>query len=74
MSPENDTPTFSNPGGSAGPTSGVIIILLILVIGALYYWGVAETRKNNPTPLPLIPGDASSTIDYNATSSTTTAQ
>lgn len=37
MNPEN--------GGSAGPVIGVIIILAIIVLGGLYFWGQRSDRS-----------------------------
>ena len=39
-----------------GPIIGVIIIVLLLVLGGLYFWG-AQLNRTTPI-LPLIPGDA----------------
>jgi hypothetical protein len=46
--------------GSAGPTIGIIIIVILLVFGALYFWG-AKLNQKDAEPLPLIPGDSTST-------------
>ncbi|MDP2648814.1 MAG: hypothetical protein Q8P19_02840 [bacterium] len=46
---------------SAGPIIGVIIIVLLLVVGALYFWGSHLNSDNSPDQLPLIPGDNSTT-------------
>ena len=29
----------SNSGGSAGPVIGIIVILAIIILGGLYFWG-----------------------------------
>ena len=46
-----------------GPTIGIIIILLLMGLGALYFWG-ARLNHENQNPPPYIPGD---TIDLSAT-------
>ncbi|MDZ4226980.1 MAG: hypothetical protein U1D26_00715 [Patescibacteria group bacterium] len=46
---------------SAGPIIGVIIIVLLLVVGALYFWGSHLNSDNSPDQLPLIPGDSPTT-------------
>ncbi len=38
-----------------GPVVGIVIILLLLVFGGLYFWGASMNRKTEP--LPFIPGD-----------------
>jgi len=43
-----------------GPTAGVIIILVLLMAAAVYFWGQHANQKNNPeNKLPLIPADNS---------------
>jgi hypothetical protein len=46
----------------AGATVGTIIIVILMIFGALYFWGAslnANSRNNQP---PLIPGDATTTL------------
>jgi len=40
-----------------GPTVGIVIIVLLLFVGALYFLGKELTRQSK-TPPPYIPGDA----------------
>jgi len=42
---------------SSGPLVGTVIIVVLLLIGALYFWGAALNRKNTVDQLPLIQGD-----------------
>jgi hypothetical protein len=64
MPPQNTTPIDPKDHllppaqkSSAGPVVGIIIILVLLIAGALYFW---NTGLNTPdAPLPLIPGDPS---------------
>jgi len=42
---------------SFGPTVGIVIILVLLGFGALYFWGASMNREQ--TPLPFIPDDNS---------------
>lgn len=39
-----------------GASVGVIIILLLLAFGALYFWGASMNREQEE--LPFIPGDS----------------
>lgn len=69
MPPENrsNEPNLQAPSGSAGPVSGIIIILALLLFGALYFWGEYQNNKNTAPPVPVIPSDATTTIDYSTT-------
>lgn len=42
-----------------GPVVGIIIIVILLVIGALYFWGAHLNAQDPEDQLPLIPGDGS---------------
>lgn len=47
---------------SAGPVFGTIIIVILLIFGALYFWGAHINQSiNAKDQVPLIPGDATST-------------
>ena len=39
-----------------GPIIGVIVIVVMLVLGGLYFWGAQLNRESEQ--LPFIPGDA----------------
>ena len=55
---------------SAGPVIGIIIILIVLIIGALYFWGARLNRETVPQEsAPLSSSDAIEDIsaDLNAT-------
>ena len=41
----------------SGPLIGICIVLVMLVIGAIYY--ANELRTRTPEAVPYIPGDAS---------------
>ncbi len=46
---------------SAGPIIGTLIIVVVMIFGALYFWGAYLNQKNTPpTQLPFIPADTSS--------------
>ena len=69
---ENEDRLLPPPHKSgAGPLIGIIIIVILLMLGALYFWGArlnAQSRRENQ--LPLIPAsDSTATIV-----STTTAR
>jgi len=52
----------------AGPIIGIVIIIALLILGALYFWGAhINAQKNRENQLPLIPSSDSTVI------STTTA-
>lgn len=40
---------------SKGPVVGIVIVVALLVIGALYFWGARLNEQQTPTP--YIPGD-----------------
>ncbi len=42
----------------SGPIVGVSIIVVLLIVGALYFWG-AELNETEVQPLPLIPAESS---------------
>lgn len=44
---------------SAGPTIGIVVIVILLVFGALYFWGAQLDRKDQNPP-PYIPADSTS--------------
>ncbi|MDO8514513.1 MAG: hypothetical protein Q7S50_03155 [bacterium] len=46
---------------STGPIVGTIIIVVLLVVGALYFWGAQLNQRDAEDQLPLIPGNDSST-------------
>ena len=44
---------------SAGPIVGIIIIFILAIFGALYFWGALLNKSDaSQAPLPLIQGDA----------------
>jgi hypothetical protein len=58
--PETDTDLLLEQGHKqgSGPVVAVIIIVVMLVLGALYFWG-AKLNKDSQ-PLPLIPNEQTS--------------
>ncbi len=58
----------------AGALVGIIVILILLVVGALYFWGaLLNARNKQQVQLPLIPGsESTTTIIATTTISTTT--
>jgi hypothetical protein len=46
-----------------GPVVGIIIIILVLALGGLYFWGRELNKQHTEEPLPFIPGDISKTTD-----------
>lgn len=41
----------------AGPWVGIVIIVVMLIFGALYYWQQVAAHRPALEPLPLIPGE-----------------
>jgi hypothetical protein len=59
--PQTDTDFQLPPGhkSGSGPIIGVVIIVIMLVLGGLYFWGASLNREAET--LPFIPGDSTST-------------
>ena len=51
------TPPTKQPEGM-GPLVGIVIIVVMLALGALYFWG---KRLNEQAPVPYIPSDTATT-------------
>ncbi len=51
------------PGKPAGvgPMVGIVIIMIVLIIGALYFWGQQLNRERPENDLPFILPDNSTT-------------
>lgn len=45
------------PEKKSGPIIGIIIIVLLLALGGLYFWGARLNARDRAADLPLIPGD-----------------
>jgi len=60
MPPENQTRQSQVQKTSSGPTIGILIILVVLLLGAFYFWG-ERMNQNDTNPPPYIPGDVSTT-------------
>lgn len=45
--------------GSTGPAVSIVIILLLVIVGAIYFWYASENQK--PDTIPYIPGGTSTT-------------
>ncbi|OGG67103.1 hypothetical protein A3C21_04485 [Candidatus Kaiserbacteria bacterium RIFCSPHIGHO2_02_FULL_59_21] len=54
IGPDHMLPAHKRSG--AGPTVGIVIILILLGFGALYFWGASMNREQEQ--LPFIPGDS----------------
>jgi hypothetical protein len=42
--------------GGMGASVGIVIIVILLILGGLYFWGARLNQA--PQQLPLIPGDS----------------
>ncbi len=52
----NQMPSQSQmPKRSAGPAVGIVIIVLVLIIGALYFWGSSLNKSEEPYPQTSTP-------------------
>lgn len=65
----NATQTSENR--PAGPVIGAVIIILILVVGALYFWGAKLNREANQTPEDIL-NTEDQTLNQLQTQSTST--
>lgn len=45
---------------SAGPIIGIIVIVIVMLFGALYFWGARLNTQDQYNNLPLIPADSTS--------------
>ncbi|KKT74896.1 MAG: hypothetical protein UX21_C0048G0004 [Microgenomates group bacterium GW2011_GWC2_45_8] len=55
----------------AGPVIGAVIIILILVVGALYFWGAKLNKEANQTPEDILNAE-DQTLNQLQTQSTST--
>lgn len=56
-------PTTVTPGTSFGPIIGIIVIVIALVIGALYFWGGAVTQNSEAELAPVSSSDDLASIE-----------
>jgi len=66
-------PERTPSSGSSGPIVGVIIIVILMIVGGLYFWGQRLNQQDSEDQLPLIPAD-SSMDSINSLQATTTFQ
>lgn len=59
---------------SWGAVIGVGIIIVMLLVGALYFWGAHLETLQKRTPPPYIPSATTTTVTILATTSTSTLQ
>jgi uncharacterized protein HemX len=62
------TPPEAPKNGSGGPVVAIIIIIALLILGGLYFWGAQLNQMTSEESLPLIPGDAMMEQDSNTAS------
>lgn len=53
MLPEH---TQTHEKAKAGPVVGIVIVVVLMIFGGLYFWGAQLNKVEEP--LPLIPGDS----------------
>jgi len=58
---------------SAGPVIGIIIIVLVLVFGGLYFWGKRVTQEPTPEAIMNMPDSQLETLGTQNTSDEVTA-
>ncbi|HEY4495758.1 MAG TPA: hypothetical protein VJC04_00135 [Candidatus Paceibacterota bacterium] len=68
MEPNTNQTSENKP---AGPIIGVVIIILILVVGALYFWGAKLNKEANQTPENILSAE-DQTLNQLQTQSTST--
>jgi hypothetical protein len=44
MNPENNTSPAENSEGRSGPLAGTIVVIIVLALGAFYFWGASVDR------------------------------
>mgnify|MGYP003468544631 CR=1 FL=1 len=67
MEPNNTTQTAVEPKGdkSIGPAIGIIIIILVMVVGSLYF--LSERMKERRQPTPPAQNDSSMVVETSGT-------
>ena len=63
--------TQNSENKPAGPVIGVVIIILILIVGALYFWGAQLNKEANQTPDDILNAE-DQTLNQLQTQSTST--
>jgi len=48
----------------AGGLVGIIIIIVLLMVGALYFWGAHLNNQSEQSQVPYIPADNSTSTNY----------
>lgn len=56
-----DSDHASGHKSSAGPLIGTAIVVILLLLGALYFWGAQLNRQKTMEQLPVILGDSTTT-------------
>jgi len=68
--PQEPRPEQNGERKQMGPMLGIVIILIIIVFGGLYFWGARlNDAKNDIDQIPLILGDDGSSITPSQTAS-----
>lgn len=63
MTPAPDMAPQRKKEKPMGPLVGIIIIILVLALGGLYFWGRELNTEREQEPLPFIPGDVSTSTE-----------
>lgn len=50
--PVNQSPMYPHQERSVGPVIGLVVILVIIVIGGIYFWHSRQTGQNPAAPGP----------------------
>ena len=61
MPPETQTSTPRHASSTSGPIFGALIIIIVLVFGAFYFWDEHLKIQARNSPPPYIPSDAGTT-------------
>lgn len=46
-----------------GPLVGIIIIIAVVALGGLYFWGAQLNREQQEQPLPFIPPESGASLN-----------
>ena len=61
----------SSENKPTGPIIGAVIIILVLIVGALYFWGAKLNKEDNKTPEDILSAE-DQTLNQLETQSTST--
>lgn len=60
--------------GSIGPAIGIVIIILVVVVGSLYFWSQRMNKNQNVAPVPVETYTPDTVIDQTQATTSTSAE